>query len=42
MPIKVPEMIAGNFQTAYVARGTVTDAKHIRELKGYVRNALKA
>ena len=42
MPIKVPEMIAGNFQTAYVARGTVTDAKHIRELKGYIRNALKA
>ena len=42
MPIKVPEMIAGNFQTAYVARGTVTDAKHIRELKGYIRNALEA
>ena len=42
MPIKVPEMIAQSFQTAYIARGTVTDAKHIRQLKGYIRNALEA
>lgn len=41
IPIKVPEMIASSFEAAYVARGTVTDAKHIRQLKGYIKHALE-
>lgn len=42
MPIKVPEMIASSFSPAYVARGTVIDAKHIMQLKRYIKNALEA
>lgn len=42
MPIKVPEMIASSFSPAYVARGTVIDAKHIIQLKHYIKNALDA
>ena len=42
MPIKIPEMIASSFQTAYVARGTVINAKEINRLKGYIKNAIQA
>ena len=41
-PIKVPEMIAGSFKTAYVARGAVTTPAEINRLKGYIRNAFQA
>lgn len=41
-PIKVPEMISSSFSPAYIARGTVTDAKHICQLKRYIKNALEA
>lgn len=42
MPIKVPEMIASSFKTAYVARGAVTTPAEINRLKGYIRNAFQA
>jgi 2-oxoglutarate ferredoxin oxidoreductase subunit beta len=41
-PIKVPEIIAGNFDVAYVARGSLHSAKEINKTKKYVRNAIEA
>ncbi len=42
LPIKFPEMIASQFDVAYVARGTVTTPANINKLKSYLRNALEA
>lgn len=41
-PIKMPELIAENFNVAYVARGAVTSPAEINRLKGYIRNAFEA
>lgn len=41
-PIHVPEIIAAQFAPAFVARGAVYDAKHINQLKGYIKSALEA
>lgn len=41
-PIHVPEIIADQLDVAFVARGSVCDAKCIRQLKGYIRQALEA
>jgi 2-oxoglutarate ferredoxin oxidoreductase subunit beta len=41
-PIKVPEIIAQNFDVAYVARGSLHSAKEINKTKKYVRNAIEA
>lgn len=41
-PIKFPEIVASQFDVAYVARGTVTTPAHVNRLKGYVKNALEA
>lgn len=41
-PIHIPEMVAGGFAPAFVARGSVYDAAHINKLKGYIRSALEA
>lgn len=41
-PIHIPEMIAGGFDPAFVARGSVYDAAHINKLKGYIKKALEA
>jgi 2-oxoglutarate ferredoxin oxidoreductase subunit beta len=40
-PIKIPELIAGSFDTAYVARGTVTSPAEIRKTKGYIKKGLQ-
>ena len=42
-PIKVPEIIAqsDNYNTAYVARGTVTTPAHINKTKSYIKKALQ-
>jgi len=42
MPIKIPEIIANNFDVAYVARGAVTTPAEINKLKGYIRNAFES
>ena len=41
-PIKVPEIIAGFEDVAYVARGSVHTLKEINQLKKYIRNAIEA
>ncbi len=41
-PIKVPEIIAGFEDVAYVARGSVHSVKEIHRLKKYIRNAIEA
>ena len=41
-PIKIPEMIAGSFDVAYVARGAITTPQEIMKLKKYIRNAFEA
>lgn len=40
-PIKFPELVASQFDAAYVARGTVTTPANINKLKGYIKNALE-
>jgi len=40
-PIKVPELIAENFNVAYVARGAITSPAEINRLKNYIRNAFE-
>lgn len=41
-PIHIPEMIAQNFDVAYVARGAVAGPKEINQLKKYIKNAFEA
>jgi 2-oxoglutarate ferredoxin oxidoreductase subunit beta len=41
-PIKFPELVAQQFNVAYVARGSVTSPAKINKLKGYIKNALEA
>lgn len=41
-PIKVPEMIASSFDTAYVARGALFSPAEINKTKGYIKKALQA
>ncbi|MHC1720376.1 MAG: thiamine pyrophosphate-dependent enzyme [Clostridiaceae bacterium] len=41
-PIKVPELLADNFNVAYVARGAITSPAEINKLKNYIRNAFEA
>ena len=41
-PIKIPEIIAENFEVAYAARGSLHSAKTINQTKKYVRNAIEA
>lgn len=41
-PIKFPELVADQFDVAYVARGTVTTPSNINKLKSYIKNALEA
>ena len=38
----IPEIIAQNFDVAYVARGSLHSAKEINKTKKYVRNAIEA
>lgn len=42
LPIKFPEMVASQFNPAYVARGSVTSPANVNRLKGYIKNALEA
>ncbi len=42
LPMRFPEMVASQFNAAYVARGTVINPAHINKLKGYIINALEA
>lgn len=41
-PIKFPELVADQFDAAYVARGAVTTPANINKLKGYIKHALEA
>ena len=41
-PVKVPEMIAANYNAAYVARGSLHSPKEINRTKKYIRNAIEA
>lgn len=41
-PIRLPEIVANNFDVAYVARGSLHSAKEINKTKKYVRNAIEA
>jgi 2-oxoglutarate ferredoxin oxidoreductase subunit beta len=41
-PMKLPEMIAGQFDVAYVARCSVHDTKAVAQTKKCVKNALEA
>ncbi|MDO5062748.1 MAG: thiamine pyrophosphate-dependent enzyme [Peptostreptococcaceae bacterium] len=41
-PIKFPELVASNFNAAYVARGSVSSPKRINTLKGYIKKAIQA
>lgn len=41
-PIKFPEIVAEQFDVAYVARGTVTTPANVNKLKSYIKNALEA
>lgn len=40
-PIKIPEMIAYSFDTAYVARGALYTPQEINKTKGYIKKALQ-
>lgn len=42
VPIKFPEMVASQFNPAYVARGSVNTPGNINKLKGYIKNAIEA
>jgi len=42
LPIKMPEMIATSFDTAYVARGALFSPAEINKTKGYIKKALQA
>lgn len=42
MPLKFPELVASQFNPAYVARGTVTSPANINKLKSYIKNAIEA
>ena len=42
MPIKFPELVASQFNAAYVARGSVDKPANINKLKKYIKNALEA
>lgn len=42
LPIKFPELVASQFNAAYVARGSVSKPAHIYKLKSYIKNALEA
>lgn len=41
-PIKFPELVASQFNLAYVARGSVNTPGNINKLKGYIKNAIEA
>lgn len=41
-PIKFPELVAQQFDVAYVARGSVTSPANINKLKSYIKNAIEA
>ncbi|WP_432666275.1 thiamine pyrophosphate-dependent enzyme [Wukongibacter baidiensis] len=41
-PIKFPELVASQFDVAYVARGAVDTPANVNKLKGYIKNALEA
>jgi len=41
-PLKFPEIVAGQLNVAYVARGSVNGPAKINRLKGYLKNALSA
>lgn len=41
-PIKFPELVASQFNPAYVARGSVDTPANINKLKGYIKNAIEA
>lgn len=41
-PIKFPEMVAAQFNPAYVARGSLHTPAEINKLKKYIKNALEA
>jgi 2-oxoglutarate ferredoxin oxidoreductase subunit beta len=41
-PIKFPELVASQFDVAYVARGAVNTPANVNKLKGYIKNALEA
>jgi len=42
LPLKFPELVAGQLNVAYVARGAVTTPSSINKTKGYIKNALQA
>ena len=42
MPMKFPELVAKQFNPAYVARGTVSSPANIHKLKAYIKNAIEA
>lgn len=42
LPLRFPELVASQFNPAYVARGSVHNPAHINKLKGYIKNALEA
>ncbi len=42
LPFRFPEMVAGQFDVAYAARGTVTSPKNVNKLKKYIKNGLEA
>ncbi len=41
-PMKFPELVASQFNPAYVARGSVNTPANINKLKGYIKNAIEA
>jgi 2-oxoglutarate ferredoxin oxidoreductase subunit beta len=41
-PIKFPEMVASQFDVAYVARGSVHSPAEINKTKGYIKKAIQA
>jgi len=41
-PLKFPEMVASQFDVAFVARGSVSTPTHINKLKTYIKNAMEA
>lgn len=42
LPMKFPELVASQFNPAFVARGTVTSPANINKLKGYFKEAIQA
>lgn len=41
-PLKFPEIVATQFNAAYVARGSISKPAHIYKLKSYIKNAIEA